>query len=97
MNTYPSNFQELEVKRRQLERLWQPTPVERLRQKSGHLLRAAGQWLVQSLTEGNQLRIWLKETKKGSYWCVYDPSCGLHRQFDSEEALRVWLEQRYSS
>ncbi len=96
MNTYPSNLQELEVKRRQLERLWQPTPAERLRHISSHWLRAAGKWLVQSLTEGDQLRIWVKKTKQGNYWCVSDPICSLHYQFDSEEALRVWLEKRYN-
>lgn len=96
MNTYPSNLQDLEVKRRQLERLWQPTPAERIRYLSGQWLRAAGQWLVRSLTEGEQLRIWVKNTKQGSYWCVSDPIYGTHRQFDSEEALRVWLEQRHN-
>ena len=96
MNTYPSNLQELEVQRRQLEQLWQPTPVQKLRQASSHWLRTAGKWLVQTLTEGDQLRIWVKETKQGSQWCVYDPIGSTHRQFDSEEAMRVWLEQRYS-
>lgn len=56
MNTYPSNLQELEVKRRHLERLWQPTPAQKFRQTSIKWLRSAGQWLVQSLTEGDQLR-----------------------------------------
>ena len=97
MNTYSSNLQELEVQRQQLERLWQPTPVQRIRKISTTWLRAAGQWLVQSLTEGNQLRIWVKETRQGSSWCVYDPASSAKRQFDSEEALRIWLEQRYSN
>ena len=96
MNTYSSNLQELEIKRQRLEQLWKPTLVERVRQMSAHLLHTVGQWLVASLTEGNQLRIWFKETKQGSYWCVHDPLYDQHRQFNSEEALRVWLEQRYS-
>lgn len=96
MNTYPSNLQKLEVQRRQLEQLWQPTPSQRLRQVSGHWLRAAGKWLLQSLTEGDQLRISTKETQQGTRWCVHNPIDGVHRQFASEEALRVWLEQRYN-
>ncbi|MGD1953315.1 MAG: hypothetical protein ACFB14_27265 [Leptolyngbyaceae cyanobacterium] len=97
MNTYSSNLQELEVQRQQLERLWQPTPVQRIRKISNTWLRAAGQWLIQSLTEGNQLRIWVKETKQSTAWYVYDPASSVQRQFDSEEALRIWLEQRYSN
>ena len=96
MNTYPSNLQELEVKRQQLESLWQPTPIEKVKKVSNVWLRAVGQWLVQALTEGNQLRIWVKDTKQSSTWHVYDPTNGMRRQFDSEEALRIWLDQRYS-
>ena len=95
MNTYPSNLQELEVKRRHLERLWQPTPIQKIRQTSSKWLHSAGQWLVKSLTEGDQLRIWVKETKQGNYWCVHDPISGKHNRFDSEDAMRIWIEQRY--
>ena len=96
MNTYPSNLSELEIQRRQLEQLWQPTPTERFRQAAGSWMRAAGQWLVQTLTAGNQLRIWTQETKQGSRWFAYNPMDGRHHQFDSEDALRVWLEQRHN-
>jgi hypothetical protein len=96
MNTYPSNLQKLEVQRHQLEQLWQPTPSQKLRQASSRWLRTAGKWLVQTLTEADQLRIWVKETKQGSFWCVHDPIDGIHHQFDSEEAMRIWLEQRYN-
>ena len=96
MNTYPSNSHALKLQRRQLEQLWQPTPAQRFRQASSHWLLIAGKWLMQTLTEGEQLRIWVKETKQGSQWCTYDPIDNAHRQFDSEEALRVWLEQRYN-
>ncbi|MEM8611086.1 MAG: hypothetical protein AAGF93_03630 [Cyanobacteria bacterium P01_H01_bin.105] len=97
MTTYSSNLKKLEVNRRQLERQWQPTRTQKIRQASSNWLRTAGKWFVQLLTEGDQLRIWVKETKQGSYWCVYDPTSRItHRQFDSEEAMRVWLEQRYN-
>ncbi|MBT9315016.1 hypothetical protein [Leptothoe spongobia] len=96
MNIYSSNLQKLEVQRRQLEHLWQPTtPAQKIKQASSNLLRNAGQWLVQTLTEGDQLRIWTTETSEGTRWCVRNPVDDMQHQFDSEEALRVWLEQRY--
>ncbi len=96
MNIYSSNLQNLERQRHQLERLWQPTPAQRIRHATGHWLRNAGHWLVQSLTAGDQLRIWPRETKQGTRWYVYNPTDGMHQMFDSEEGLRVWLEQRYN-
>lgn len=96
MNTYPYNVQELEVQRRQLERLWQPTPAQKIRHTSSKWLRTAGKWLVQILTEGNELRIWTQNTKEGHRWYVHDPVAGAQHQFMSEEALRIWLEQRYN-
>lgn len=96
MNTYPSNVQDLEIQRQRLEQLWRPTPAERFRQVSGRWLRAVGQWLVNTLAEGDQLRIWTKETKQGTYWFVHNPIDGRHHRFDSEESLRMWIEQRYN-
>ncbi|MEM1242871.1 MAG: hypothetical protein AAGI45_23820 [Cyanobacteria bacterium P01_H01_bin.26] len=96
MTSYPSNLKELDVQRRQLERLWQPTPSEKVRQATSNWLRTAGQWLVSALAEGNQLRIWTQETKQGNVWCVYDPTDNVRHQFDSEAAVRTWLEQRYN-
>ncbi len=96
MNTYPSNLQELEIQRRQLEKLWQPTSAPKIRQTPSHWLRAAGQWLLQALTEGDQLKVWESQTKQGNRWCIYDPIGDAHHQFESEEAMRVWLEQRYN-
>ncbi|MGD1856518.1 MAG: hypothetical protein ACFB2W_19945 [Leptolyngbyaceae cyanobacterium] len=95
MNTYSSNLQKLERQRRQLEKLWQPTPAEKIKQASSQLLRTAGQWLVHTFAEGDQLRIWTQTSKQGDLWCVHDPVAGAKHQFASEEALRTWIEQRY--
>ena len=97
MNSYSSNLQKLEIQRHQLERLWQPTPSQKIRQAASKLLSTTGSWLVQTLTTGSQPRIWTKETKQGSQWCVYDPVGNQRHQFSSEDALRVWLEQRYNN
>ncbi|MBE9066587.1 hypothetical protein IQ260_07970 [Leptolyngbya cf. ectocarpi LEGE 11479] len=95
MNTYSSNLQELEIQRRQLERQWQPTPSQRFRQIAGNWLSTAGNWLLKALTEGDQLRIWTKETESGTLWWVYNPIDGKRQQFGSEHAMRVWFEERY--
>lgn len=29
------------------------------------------------------------------YYLTYDPVTGMKHRFDSEESLRIWLEQRY--
>lgn len=94
MNTYPSKLQDLEIKRRQLERQWQPNLAQRIRQTSINWMHATGQWLIQILTEGHQPKIWIKKTKQGHHWCAYDPSTSQYHQFRSEEAIRIWLEQR---
>ncbi|MEM6251826.1 MAG: hypothetical protein AAF821_02790 [Cyanobacteria bacterium P01_D01_bin.156] len=95
MNTFPSNIHDIETQRLQLEQLWQPTPAQRMKRASTTWLRQAGQWMVKSLTEGDQPQIWTKSTKNGTYWYVNDPIDGIHHQFASESALRTWLEQRH--
>ena len=94
MTTYPSNFKKLEVQRRQLEQLWQPA-APNVKKSAGNWLYNAGKWLLKSLTEGDQPRIWTTQTAQGTHWCVHNPGSDRHHQFESEDALRMWLEQRY--
>jgi hypothetical protein len=43
-------------------------------------------------------KITLKRNRQGySYFRIYDPVTGQHHYADSEQAVRIWLEQRYSS
>ena len=96
MNTYPSNIQDLDSKRHQLEQLWQPaTPSQKLRRAASNWLSTAGQWLVQTLTAGHQPHIWTRNTPQGTHWCVRQPGEDTVHTFDSETAVREWLEQRY--
>ncbi len=56
-----------------------------------------GQWLLASLTDNQQVRVWTKITPNGTQWNAYDPN--LQRSFSaySEADLRTWLEQRHYS
>jgi hypothetical protein len=51
--------------------------------------------LVQALTTQEQIRIWTSHDHDQTFWHVRDPFTGKQHLFASEQALRVWLEQRY--
>jgi hypothetical protein len=41
-------------------------------------------------------RLWQAHNERGqTQWHVYDPHVKEHRHLDSEEAVRVWFEQRH--
>lgn len=54
-----------------------------------------GQWLLATLTDSQQVRVWTKITPNGTQWNAYDPN--IQRRFSaySEAGLRTWLEQRH--
>lgn len=103
MNSYP-DFSEatpdatlLDLQRHRLEVLLDSSV------KSAHrpnwvttALKTWGQQLVHWLTEGSMLRI-SNHTQDGKPgWTAYDPIGDRLLQFESEEALRTWIDQRYS-
>ncbi|MEO1402243.1 MAG: hypothetical protein AAFV72_13510 [Cyanobacteria bacterium J06635_1] len=96
MNSYTNASANLELQRRQLEQSWEMRQKPSMRGRIAKRLTAVGQWLLAVLTEGNRLQISHRKTAKGQIWDVYDPLSQRHRQFDSEEGLRTWLEQRYN-
>lgn len=52
--------------------------------------------LVHFLTEGNEPRIWIEADAQGNVlYRGYDPRTGRRFTGDSEQAIRVWLEERY--
>lgn len=90
--------QSARVKRTQLEQLWKTPAVDRTpasAMPNEPLLKRVGRWLYKSLTDTQQLRIWTKKTRNGVVWCAYDPRCDLAITCNSEESLRIWLEQRH--
>lgn len=96
MSSYTNASANLDIKRRRLEQSWALTPKPSMRDRMAKQLAALGQWLLTILTEGDRLQITQRAIKNGQVWEVYDPSSQRHRQFESEESLRVWLEQRYN-
>ncbi|MEM9906418.1 MAG: hypothetical protein AAF921_15480 [Cyanobacteria bacterium P01_D01_bin.44] len=96
MSSYTNASANLEIKRRRLEQSWDLPQKPSMRDRMAKRLTAVGQWLLTVLTEGDRLHITHRQTKQGQLWDVYDPSSQRHQQFDSEDGLRVWLEQRYN-
>ena len=75
------------------EHPWQPSYSSAL--KSSIWLKRFGQWLLQSLTDSQQVRLWTKITPAGLQWYAYDPITQCRFSFDSEVELRAWLENRH--
>ena len=63
--------------------------------ESNTWLKRFGRWLLQSLTDSNQVRLWTKITPTGTQWYAYDPSTQCRFSCNSEAELRTWLENRY--
>ncbi|MEO0771008.1 MAG: hypothetical protein AAFY72_16570 [Cyanobacteria bacterium J06649_4] len=59
-------------------------------------LRRVGTAIVDFLTNQPQLSVRVKTLPNGQQqWIAYDPEQDIRRTFDSQQAVRVWLEQRY--
>lgn len=57
-------------------------------------LQKLGSYLLQSLIQGNRLRIWqTKDRFDQTWWNIYDPTTTQFLQLASEEEVRVWLDQ----
>ncbi len=79
-----------------LERLWQLPPNPQPSAYSlNQGLKRLGQWLLASLIDSQQVRIWTKNTRAGVLWCAYDPTTQRSVERCSEADLRAWLEERY--
>jgi len=68
-----------------------------------HSAKGQGQWvrsllrqILNFLAGKESIQIQQRCDRSGSlYWVVYDPHLRNHLRFDSEQEVRVWLEQRY--
>jgi hypothetical protein len=81
--------------RQQLEQLWQVSSPAPLPVAKTPWYKHLAQWLVQALTDSDQVRVWTKITPNGTQWCAYDPLGDRRFSGYSEADLRTWLEQRY--
>lgn len=80
-----------DLTRQQLEQTWQ----HRDRTPWLQTLQQWGERLSAGLVRGLEPQITQTATPAGSIWKVYDPSDEQTRWFDSEQEVRIWLEQRY--
>ena len=54
------------------------------------------QTLFKSLSGGNEIEIWQSRDRHGNLlWNVRDRLSGRSAQLDSEQEVRIWLEERY--
>jgi len=59
-------------------------------------LNSIWQHLVESLIQGQELKIWQSTDRFGNtHWYAYDPMTSSSVTRDSEAEMRVWVEQRY--
>ncbi len=59
-------------------------------------LKKIVQRITESFISSNELRIWQTYDRFGNnWWHVYDRLTGRHTSVDSEEKLRIWIEERY--
>lgn len=61
----------------------------------GRLLNLAAHNLSEWLTNGSMPRVSKAHQSGKEVWKVYDPMANRTRYFEQEEALRVWMEERY--
>ncbi len=72
----------------------QPQPkrnLQSLRAKLNDLWQA----VIGSLETSSELYITQIQDTTGQKWKAFDPITGRFAQFDSEEDVRVWVEERY--
>ena len=69
--------------------------------RSGPPVQQPKRWfhsLLDFLTGKTEISIYQRQTLSGfQQWIVYDSQVNRHSVFESEQAVRVWLEQRHLS
>ncbi len=98
MNSYGRYLDQiqLDTERQKLERLFdQPKALSDRKNRFLSGLKQIGAFLLKALESGDEPRIWITTSSTGKQWSAYDPLSKRSASFDSEEGLRVWLEQRY--
>ena len=88
-----TQFSSIQRSRHQLEQLWQAPQAQQPAPSSW--LKRFSQWLLQSLTDSDRVRLWTKITPTGTQWYAYDPKTQRRFSCHSEADLRTWLENRH--
>lgn len=58
-------------------------------------LKNIWQYLITVLAPGKEPRIWQKDRFGQTWWYAYDPVTERSVCRDSEDGIRIWLEERY--
>ena len=67
-------------------------------QKILHTVKQITATLLSSFVLKPEPQIWQKKDAQGNIiWHTYDPITGYRALFDTEQEVRVWLENRYNS
>ena len=100
MRAYQDNFQVQPSISNKIEYVTDISFTQKLTNISQALVtvfKDAGAGLIHYLTRPNEVRIWQVSDRQGiTYWKAYDPYTNTTAYLNSENDLRVWLEQRYS-
>lgn len=86
----------IEVEREKLEFLYRQPAKKQA--KGDYLAPFKNFWqkVVNYLNTNNELQIWQSSDRYGrKWWNAYDPFTGRIAKRDSENEMRVWIEQRY--
>lgn len=63
-----------------------------------NLAKTATEAFFNSLVFYSEPKIWKKIDAEGNiFWKTYDPVTGMTAQFDTEQEVRIWLEERYNA
>ena len=92
---YPNDVQV----RQQLEGVYQRSPNTLFRHQLWHFFQQISEAVVQELTrDRNEPRISKYYDVEGqAHWHIYDPYSGQRFTYLSENEVREWLDDRYSS
>jgi hypothetical protein len=62
-----------------------------------HGLKSITAIFINALAPQTEPKIWQKKDADGNMiWQIYDPVTGHKARFDTEQEVRIWLEERYN-
>jgi hypothetical protein len=59
-------------------------------------LKRLGDRIVEYFNSQSEIKVWQRQDRFGNeYWEVYDPNTHRSASFDSEEEVRIWIEELF--
>lgn len=82
-----------------LEQLMTAPSAGRPSRRQWHPQPTTPTWLKRLLafvTGSMEVQVEQRRDRQGQpYWAVYDPQTSQHHRFDTEQEVRIWIDQRY--